>query len=52
MQLLASTRSFDFLQIKMPPKKKVEEQKQVIMGRMQTTNLTVGIVGLPNVGYV
>jgi len=34
----------------MPPKKKVEEQKQVIMGRMQTTNLTVGIVGLPNVG--
>jgi len=37
--------------IKMPPKKKGEEApKQVIMGRMGSTNLRVGIVGLPNVG--
>ena len=35
----------------MPPKKKaVEEEKPVIMGRVGT-NLKVGIVGLPNVGY-
>jgi len=34
----------------MPPKKKVEETKHVIMGRMNSTNLQVGIVGLPNVG--
>lgn len=33
----------------MPPKKKTEEPKQVISGRMGT-NLKVGIVGLPNVG--
>ncbi len=34
----------------MPPKKKnVEEEKQVLIGRMGT-NLKCGIVGLPNVG--
>ena len=36
----------------MPPKKKVvEEEKSVIMGRMGSTNLRCGIVGLPNVGW-
>lgn len=34
---------------KMPPKKKVEEEKPVIVGRLGT-NLRCGIVGLPNVG--
>jgi len=34
----------------MPKKKDVEETKPVIMGRMNSTNLKVGIVGLPNVG--
>merc|ERR1712038_2252838 len=34
---------------KMPPKKKVEEEKTVLLGRMGT-NLKIGIVGLPNVG--
>jgi len=33
----------------MPPKKKVEEEKTVLIGRMGT-NLKCGIVGLPNVG--
>jgi len=33
----------------MPPKKKVEEEKMVLIGRMGT-NLKCGIVGLPNVG--
>jgi len=33
----------------MPPKKKVEEEKIVLLGRMGT-NLKIGIVGLPNVG--
>jgi len=33
----------------MPPKKKVEEEKTVLLGRMGT-NLKCGIVGLPNVG--
>jgi obg-like ATPase 1 len=33
----------------MPPKKKVEEEKPVFIGRMGT-NLKCGIVGLPNVG--
>jgi len=33
----------------MPPKKKVVEEKPVLMGRVGT-NLKVGIVGLPNVG--
>lgn len=33
----------------MPPKKKVEEKKPVLMGRVGT-NLKIGIVGLPNVG--
>jgi len=33
----------------MPPKKKVEEEKPVIIGRLGT-NLKCGIVGLPNVG--
>lgn len=36
-------------QVKMPPKKKEEEPKQLLMGRMGT-NLKAGIVGLPNVG--
>merc|ERR1712241_989692 len=34
---------------KMPPKKKVEEEKPIIVGRLGT-NLRCGIVGLPNVG--
>ena len=34
-----------------PKKKAVEDEKPVIMGRVGT-NLKVGIVGLPNVGYV
>merc|ERR1712165_201144 len=34
---------------RMPPKKKVEEEKTVLLGRMGT-NLKIGIVGLPNVG--
>ena len=35
----------------MPPKKKGEaEPKTVLMGRIGT-NLKIGIVGLPNVGY-
>lgn len=33
----------------MPPKKKVEEEKMVLVGRMGT-NLKCGIIGLPNVG--
>ena len=33
----------------MPPKKKVEEEKVILLGRMGT-NLKIGIVGLPNVG--
>ena len=33
----------------MPPKKKVEEEKPVLIGRLGT-NLRCGIVGLPNVG--
>jgi len=33
----------------MPPKKKVEEEKVVLLGRLGT-NLKIGIVGLPNVG--
>jgi len=33
----------------MPPKKKVEEEKPIIVGRLGT-NLRCGIVGLPNVG--
>jgi obg-like ATPase 1 len=33
----------------MPPKKKVEEEKPKIIGRL-STNLKCGIVGLPNVG--
>jgi len=33
----------------MPPKKKVEEEKTVLIGRMGT-NLKCGIIGLPNVG--
>jgi len=33
----------------MPPKKKTEEEKVVLLGRMGT-NLKIGIVGLPNVG--
>lgn len=33
----------------MPPKKKEEEPKQILIGRLQT-NLKCGIVGLPNVG--
>merc|ERR1712112_636332 len=35
--------------LRMPPKKKVEEEKTVLLGRMGT-NLKIGIVGLPNVG--
>merc|ERR1711970_363864 len=35
--------------VRMPPKKKVEEEKVILMGRMGT-NLKIGIVGLPNVG--
>lgn len=38
-----------WLDAKMPPKKKVEEEKSVLIGRMGT-NLKCGIVGLPNVG--
>merc|ERR1712241_802864 len=34
---------------KMPPKKKIEEEKPIIVGRLGT-NLRCGIVGLPNVG--
>jgi len=35
----------------MPPKKKGDEEKPPpMMGRMKTTNLKIGIVGLPNVG--
>jgi len=33
----------------MPPKKKAEEEKKVLLGRIKT-NLKVGIVGCPNVG--
>lgn len=33
----------------MPPKKKVEEEKVLLLGRVGT-NLKIGIVGLPNVG--
>jgi obg-like ATPase 1 len=33
----------------MPPKKKEEEQKKVILGRCSNT-LSMGLVGLPNVG--
>ena len=36
---------------KMPPKKKEEPVKTVLMGRMGS-NLKIGIVGLPNVGYI
>ena len=39
----------------MPPKKKGADAgptKPMILGRMNTTNLKCGIVGLPNVGYV
>merc|ERR1712029_257720 len=35
--------------VRMPPKKKVEEEKVILLGRMGT-NLKIGIVGLPNVG--
>merc|ERR1712110_540481 len=35
--------------VRMPPKKKVEEEKVILLGRMGT-NLKCGIVGLPNVG--
>merc|ERR1712112_334466 len=35
--------------LRMPPKKKVEEEKVILLGRMGT-NLKIGIVGLPNVG--
>ena len=35
----------------MPPKKKEEAPKQILIGRVGT-NLKIGIVGLPNVGYV
>ena len=33
----------------MPPKKKEEKEKVVLLGRLGT-NLKCGIVGLPNVG--
>jgi len=33
----------------MPPKKKPEEEKKVLLGRL-STNLKIGIVGLPNIG--
>ena len=33
----------------MPPKKKVEVEKKVILGRASNT-LKMGLVGLPNVG--
>ena len=35
--------------LKMPPKKKVEVEKKVILGRASNT-LKMGLVGLPNVG--
>lgn len=35
----------------MPPKKKPEEEKKVLLGRL-STNLKIGIVGLPNIGHV
>lgn len=37
----------------MPPKKKgaAEEELPMLMGRL-STNIKIGIVGLPNVGYV
>ena len=37
--------------VRMPPKKKVEDERPVLIGRMGT-NLKIGIVGLPNVGFV
>ena len=37
------------IRLRMPPKKKVEEEKVVLLGRLGT-NLKIGIVGLPNVG--
>lgn len=35
----------------MPPKKKEEPERPALLGRLGT-NLKVGLVGLPNVGYV
>lgn len=35
----------------MPPKKKDEPERPLLLGRLGT-NLKVGLVGLPNVGYV
>jgi len=44
-----STTATSFTKRKMPPKKKGEEVKKILLGR-PGNNLKIGIVGLPNVG--